>query len=794
MWFNDVNWTQAAEFCLRQLANFDWILTPAEFHGLSPRFRPLEYSEAPPEGKIGFLCGKDFGDSLSAAFRDNISHPSNYLFANEVFVFGSTETFQQEIEGPQHLASWLERLTGTSSSAATTQPHTRLGVGTGISALVIGATRFGNVGDDLLAEAIAEKLLTSGQFEQVHLADFTVCRETLRQYNAIYVGGGGLLYASQIGQLDWQNLANYFKFPFWCSADAIPCHLIGVGHQEPERLLELDGPTRRFLRESLRQFHTLTVRDQETAALIWQVGGVRAIAGADLVFSFPRLAPPPQPSGGVLFIGEIFHYPALAAWLQGGEKQLARGRRGFALMSHDDFPHLRRLQEIFGEHLEVHDFRQISPQKIQENLASYNLLVGTRFHGFVLGLLAGVPQIIFDRREGKKHRLIRSVFPELLEQLLFDDATGGEAAALLRKEPGALVNQPPGLEAHLVTTANHFSTPRKVSENAAHRNFLGESLLNENGEIKLCWAAASPGSNGFANLGDGLSAFMIGNLAGLPIRHTNFQEESTRLFGVGSIGHAAKRGKAVIWGTGCYRPDKLVENVGDTMFDVLAVRGPISRECLESVGIRAPKCYGEPVWLLPSMISEPVEKKYELGVICHISDLRNSAPDAIPKEEWSSLEIPDLLKPSVCLINTWHAANLTGLLEKIRLIRSCKRIASRSFHGVVIAEAYGIPCIPICSKPGVPTGAFRSDAVKLALLDRRTLEFFQSATRSLHYFFGQRRSIATDWENLIDTIDKYWSPVGYDATPMLEAFPFEIRVDPMRNSVPIHPCMENLIF
>jgi polysaccharide pyruvyl transferase WcaK-like protein len=326
---------------------------------------------------------------------------------------------------------------------------------------VIGATRFGNAGDDLLAEAIAEKLLTSGQFQQVDLADFTVCRETLRQYDAIYVGGGGLLYASQIGQLDWQNLANYFKFPFWCSTDAIPCHLIGVGHQEPERLLELDGPTRRFLRESLRRFHTLTTRDQETAALIWQVGGVRAIVGADLVFSFPRLELPPKPFGGVLFIGEIFNYPALAAWLQNGEKQLARGRRGFALMSHDDFRHLRRLQEIFGEHLEVHDFRQISPQKIQENLANYNLLVGTRFHGFVMGLLAGVPQIVFDRREGKKHRLIRSVFPELLEQLLFDDATGSEAAALLRKEPGALVNQPAGLEAHLVTTANHFSTPRK---------------------------------------------------------------------------------------------------------------------------------------------------------------------------------------------------------------------------------------------------------------------------------------------------------------------------------------------
>ncbi len=452
--------------------------------------------------------------------------------------------------------------------------------------------------------------------------------------------------------------------------------------------------------------------------------------------------------------------------------------------------------------LEIHDFRAESAPSIIEAMRPYEILLSTRFHGVVFGLLAGLKPITFDQRGGKKDRLVRSIFPELQGQIFYADSTVAELGRLLDHGADKLLRRVEAgkIQAHAKTVENHGpgeSLPEK--KKTAHptkdkRRERAEQLLTPEGEIKLCWAAAGPGSNGYANLGDGLSAFMIANLAGLPVKHTHFDAETTKLFGVGSIGHLAKRGHAVIWGTGCYRPDKTIHHVPETTYDVLAVRGNISQECLESVGIRAPKCYGEPVWLLPSIFQEKVEKKYELGIISHISDLKTSAPEAPLKDEWSSFEIPDLLKPSIVPITTWHEPTLSGMLDKLRLILSCKRIASRSFHGVVIAETYGIPCVPICSKPGVPHGAFASDEVKIALLDRRTLEFFNSGTRRPQYFYGQRRGRAMDWEHLLKTIDRIWSPIGYDAAPMLEAFPFEIPVEPTTNRVPIHPTMATLAF
>lgn len=816
MWFNDSKWCEAAEACLRWKHEFDWILTPSEFHGMSHQFRPLEYSEHPPAGRIAFLCHKDFSDNLSTAFRQAAHDASYYLFANEVFVLGCLESGVGEANDalPGHLAAWFNRASGKLLGRRDKPTyHTEFQRNSeGKKALLIGATSFGNTGDDLLGETAARVLLDSGTFGTVHLADFNLRRVDLQDYDEVFIGGGGLLYVSQVGELDWQNLANYFKFPFWCAEVGKPCHLLAVGHQEYGPALEKDGPTRRFLQESLGRFQSMTVRDQETAALIREISGRTSTVGADPVFSFARevgntVGVSSESASGVLLVGQLFNFPTLIDWLGSkvGQARLRSARVGFALMSNDDQSHLKRLQALMRDwaiNLDVHDFRGIPAQQIIEIMRGYEALVGTRFHGFVLGMLAGVRPVIFDQHGGKKDRLVRAVFPNLVRQLIFSNTSQAEVDAVLSVDSWNRLQraEPTKVLAHAATVANHqpvdpmakTASPYRLPE--PRRKELAKQLLTEDGRIKLCWAASGPGSNGYANLGDALSAFMIANLAGLPVKHTNFNDETVKMFGVGSIGHLARQGHAVIWGTGCYRPDIMINNVKDTTYEVLASRGNISQQCLESVGIKAPACYGEPVWVLPSMFNEKVEKKYELGIISHISDLKTSGPNAVLKDEWSSFEIPDLLKASITPINTWHKADLKGMLDKLRLILSCKRIASRSFHGVVIAETYGIPCLPICSKPGVPQGVFSTDDVKIALLDRRTVEFFNSGTRRPQYFYGQRRGRATDWEHLIQSIDRVWSPIGYDATPMLEAFPFDLPTDPTTSPVPIHPSMKETVF
>jgi pyruvyltransferase len=797
MWFEDPFWREAAA-AAASADEFDWILAPHEFQALGPHFRPLEYSESPPPGKIAFLCHKDAADSLSADFRRRAGKQANYLFANPVFVMGEPDGDHEAGPWKSHLTSWFERLDRLAKKDGDDVPRNR-------AAILVGASGFGNVGDNLVAEVLSQKLLETGDFDSVRCADFNLTRREIADCAALFVGGGGLIYAEQNGCCHWQNLANYFKFPFWAEEAGVPCHLIALGTQGDVNTITGDEPTARFFRASVRKAASFSVRDRTSLQFLRKAADLHNVrVGADPVFCLQEANLPASASsdGPLLLIGEIYRYPLLADWLlsTAGIQVLLKYGATFGLMSDDDAPHFRRLHQALqgkGVQLAVRDFREVPSGDMVAEFGRFGRALTTRFHGMALSLLAGLGCVVFDRHGGKKERLVREVFPEL-SPLLFHEQTSCDRVEEILAKPPLLASQAT-LESHALTAIAHTnrSVPTRthaLDKRSGKIDELVNQLLTPDGKIKLCWAAASPVSNGFANLGDALSAYMIANLAGMPVHHSQFESEETRLFGVGSIGHGARGGHVAIWGTGCYRPDILIGNTSCTTYDVLAVRGNISRECLLSVGIDAPERYGEPVWLLPSMFSEEVEKRYEIGIITHISDHQQAGPGAPMKESWVCFDIPDHLRNDVVVIDTWHEPTLEGMMAKLRQILSCRRIASRSFHGVVIAETYGIPCLPICSKPGVPSGPFRSTDVKLAQLDRRTLEFLNHCSRRPQFFYGQRRGSPTNWAKLIAGIDKLWSPTDYDTTSMLDSFPFPMPVDPTYDRVPVHPSLHTLSF
>ena len=68
----------------------------------------------------------------------------------------------------------------------------------------------GNVGDDLLAGVLTEMLVAEGA--DVHLSGPDIDPLHVALYDAVVVGGGGLVYASRDGSNEGQNLANYLKF------------------------------------------------------------------------------------------------------------------------------------------------------------------------------------------------------------------------------------------------------------------------------------------------------------------------------------------------------------------------------------------------------------------------------------------------------------------------------------------------------------------------------------------------------------------------------------------------------
>lgn len=177
--------------------------------------------------------------------------------------------------------------------------------------------------------------------------------------------------------------------------------------------------------------------------------------------------------------------------------------------------------------------------------------------------------------------------------------------------------------------------------------------------VTRAWWSRAPAPG---NLGDVLAPIVLEGL-GVPVRWTN--EREAELFSIGSVVSKVRAGQKV-WGSGVMwhadRPDPGAE--------YLAVRGPVTRECVLANGGECPEIYGDPALTLPLFYDEPVEKKYAFGVVPHYVDL-----EAARFAGFENVISPLTADP----------------LAVVDRIRECRMIASSSLHGIIVAHAYGIP-------------------------------------------------------------------------------------------------------
>ena len=181
--------------------------------------------------------------------------------------------------------------------------------------------------------------------------------------------------------------------------------------------------------------------------------------------------------------------------------------------------------------------------------------------------------------------------------------------------------------------------------------------------IDLYWWNDAP------NFGDALSEVIVGYVTSSVVKHVP-KESSPKLLTVGSILQLAKDGDTV-WGSGLHpwafhRYARPMER--PPSLNILAVRGPLTYDALKSAGIGVSETFGDPAILLPLYHKDPVEKNYEVGLVPHIKDIARGGGDIVinPRDHWKTV---------------------------VDQIRSCKRIISSSLHGIIIAEAYGIPAV-----------------------------------------------------------------------------------------------------
>jgi len=170
------------------------------------------------------------------------------------------------------------------------------------------------------------------------------------------------------------------------------------------------------------------------------------------------------------------------------------------------------------------------------------------------------------------------------------------------------------------------------------------------------------------NFGDALNPYLYEKITGRASVNVEANSTDPHLMMIGSIlNHANKN--AIVWGCGLARLSDPV----DPACDIRSVRGPISRQIAIDRGAKCPDVYGDPALLLPRFYPGTSTNENMLGVIPHVVDYA-ACRDSFSR--YDGVKIIDLTQP------------IETVLDELL---TCANVISSSLHGLIVADAYGIP-------------------------------------------------------------------------------------------------------
>lgn len=182
----------------------------------------------------------------------------------------------------------------------------------------------------------------------------------------------------------------------------------------------------------------------------------------------------------------------------------------------------------------------------------------------------------------------------------------------------------------------------------------------------------------FPNLGDELSPIIVEwmlNQRGLSL--TTRTKKRREFSAVGSI--IGKLHQHTIWGSGFLSANQAIYAARlRKVFhsDIRAIRGPLTRQALLAFIEDVPEIYGDPAILMPLIYpGKKLEKKYQVSLITHHQH---------PIENTELHQISILTRDYSFFID--------------EILRS-ELVISSSLHGIILAEAYGVPAIWLNNGP-----------------------------------------------------------------------------------------------
>jgi pyruvyltransferase len=187
------------------------------------------------------------------------------------------------------------------------------------------------------------------------------------------------------------------------------------------------------------------------------------------------------------------------------------------------------------------------------------------------------------------------------------------------------------------------------------------------------------------NFGDLLSSLLLKRFANLDSEWSSAAE--SEIVVVGSIlEHLPKDWSGIVAGAGRLHE---ASNISLPNATILGVRGPMTARGL---------CNNNCVWADPGLLADEIvsieEKQFDLGIIPHWTDKELELNPAFTK--W---------KPNIIRVSDDPVKTMTE-------IGKCRKIVSSSLHGIILADAFGIPRrieIPplALSKPNQEGGLFK---------------------------------------------------------------------------------------
>jgi pyruvyltransferase len=250
--------------------------------------------------------------------------------------------------------------------------------------------------------------------------------------------------------------------------------------------------------------------------------------------------------------------------------------------------------------------------------------------------------------------------------------------------------------------------------------FQWNPLRRPPGRFHRRWRKARP-LNNFGDLLGPLVVRAVAARAGLDLTRPT---RSVTLMSIGSAIHLAPPG-AVVWGSGV-NGKMPTEDPRLNTLDIRAVRGPRTREHLLARGVDVPPVFGDPAILLgelrPDLVGRP--ERHGITVIPNLNDVATHEPPFLDPR--SALE------------------------EVLVRIAESELVVGSSLHGLIVAEALGVPARLVRSKSESP---FKYD----------------------DYYGGTGRETHTPAADVAEAIRMGGEePPVFATSELLAAFPFEL--------------------